>query len=130
MSRGIHAPEAIKLSLALDYFLQPTRAPVLPACRASTPMSVTEDDMDWQPSPLASTSSPATGHLTTLPLDVLLELVRYLHVWDLFQLRIVSGMFLLWESLILVIIFVARRVKHFMSCALQIQYAFTDCSIN
>ncbi|KAF8499361.1 hypothetical protein JB92DRAFT_2982228 [Gautieria morchelliformis] len=51
-------------------------------------MSAADGDMDWEPIPHASTSTPAAAYITVLPFDVSLELVKNLDVVDTIQLRL------------------------------------------
>jgi F-box domain len=89
-------------------------------------MSAAKDDMDWQSTLPASTLVATPGHLTTLPLDVLLELVKYLDVWDMFALRLVSEMSSFPLHCPLTPVSVNRLAKLFMSCARRLQCVITE----
>ena len=56
--------------------------------------------MDWQSVPDASTSPTVAAHLTALPFDVFLELVKKLDVLDIIYLRLVreTSSFLFWTT--------------------------------
>lgn len=97
-------------------FVESTTTPPSRVCslNKTAAMSAAEDDMDWQATPSAATPP---GQLTTLPLDVLLELVKYLDVWDMFQLRLVSETFSFHLIAPTDASPLYRLAKHFMSCA-------------